>query len=210
MKRTAITIVISSLFLVSSFSFVAAQEATTTGTTRPQVVATKTTERAEERKEIKEERQASRAAALDEKNQAIVTRIVAAGNRMVNRANKLIERLDNIWTRVESRMQKIEASGKDLSSLNSLVTQVVNKRAAAITAVSSASASLGALEGSSEPKTAAMAVRDSFKNVRMAIGEYHKSIVDVIRNLKGFNTEVKISGQPTATSGATVTGTTNQ
>lgn len=204
MKKLLVPTLVTSLLLTVQIIPVLGQESTATGTTRREVVATKGANRVDKM----EERLASREARLNNQKQAIVTRILTYARRMLERATNIVARLDHIWNRVASRMDKIKATGRDLSNLDPMVSDVKIKRQAAIDSISSASTSLTTLESSNEPKTVVESFRNQFKNVIAAIRAYHQAIIKVIQNLKGLGEGLKMSQTPSATSGAgTATGT---
>lgn len=154
---------------------------------------------------VREERAATRAARLDARKQAIVDRILAHAKRMLERANRRIARLDAIWKRVVMRMDRLRASGKDLSSLDSLVTDVSTKRQKAVDAVIAAQATVDSLADSNEPKTAVTTFRTQFKAVIDALKAYHQAIVAVIRSLKGMSPRTAGGTTPTLTPAVTST-----
>lgn len=216
MKRVITASALASAILAASSSLVLAQVSAspspgvtvrTTPAARGDIRLTGAVERdqrLEERKDRMEDRAASRAAKLDARKQAMVDRIIAHAKRMLERAQRRIERLDAIWKRVVTRMDKIKASGKDLTSLDPLVTDVSTKRQKALDAVNAAQNTVDGLIGSNEPKPAVETFRSQFKSVIDALKGYHQSIIAVIRSLKGLGKGEGLTQTPTASGGAIV------
>lgn len=190
MKRFIISFSVLAVFLF--VSPLHAQEATATPTPN------KGQQKRQEVQTKLGEKRATRAARLDARRQVIVNRILAHARKMLNRADNMLVRMDRIWTKVESRMEKFKTAGKDFSSLNDLVIQVGTMRQAAITATTSAQTALSALEGSNDPKSAVVAFRQNFKDVKDAFKAYKRSIVDVINSLKGMSGVIRQSPTPAA------------
>lgn len=221
MKRLFLSSASASTLLLFTVSGVLAQNSATPSSpvaTPRTLFTTKAVEREqkiENRMEKRDERIASREAKLDARKQTIVDRILALARRMLERAHRRIERLDNIWARIESRIEKIKTSGKDVSSLDPLVSDVKTKHQAALDAITTAETKLQALVGTNDPKAAVAAFRDSFKTVKDAIKAYHQAIVAVIRKMKELvavspsrpvsATGAVVTRTPTATGGAAVT-----
>ena len=121
--------------------------------------------------------------------QDIVKRTANLSNRMLSRANDALLRLDNIWTRVKSRIDKFQASGKDVSGLSGWIQQVEFKRKAAADGIASASASTAKIESSATPKTSVKTFLNLYRDVKKALRDYHQAILAVITNLKGMSAQ---------------------
>ncbi len=149
----------------------------------------------EERKITQTQRQDERKITQTEKREVrkeeIVQRMVKRGQMLTERWKKRLQRLDDIFTRIKARIDKFKAAGKDTSSLDGLVATAKSKHDAAAAAIDKAGTTISSLTGTDKPQDATKTFVDSAQAVERALKDYHASLVEIIRSMKGMSEGTK-------------------
>ena len=138
------------------------------------------------RLQISDEKKASREAQRDDRQANIIAKIVTHAKSFFVWINKIITRLDNIWARTQTRITKLKEKGVDLTSLDEKIADVAAKKQTTQNAVVKAQNLLRDLESTSSPKSLVPEFRSSITNVRIAVQDYHQTIIAVIKDLKSL------------------------
>jgi len=150
----------------------------------------------EKREEIKEKWE-GRKAQLNEDRKERIKKLV--GN-MVRHAEKVIERLATLADKISARIDKLPASATEEAKAKLEIAK--NKIADAKAALDVAKTKLGEVYDAENPGEAFEEGRVIFEEVRRAISEAKRDLVDVINSIKGLEPNTATSTSPTATSSA--------
>lgn len=144
-----------------------------------------------------QERQATLAARLAEKNKE---RIRNFFGRMTKRFQAAINRLERLISRIESRLSKIESEDKniDTTGIREDVDEAKDKLAEASAALSEANTSLEDILTSDNPGETFAELRELLKGIKEQLKEVHQILVHVIGDIKGLRTG-QTSPQPEVT-----------
>lgn len=139
-------------------------------------------EEARQRKAEVKERVATRQA---EARQKVIERIKKVFAKILKRFEAALTRLDRLAERIASRIDKLGDRGVDTSAAEKELTEAETFGAAAAQAIVDAGAAIEAIDSdNSTVRDAVHAARDEMRSAKQALKNYHKALVEAIRELK--------------------------
>jgi len=141
-------------------------------------------QRQEEKRGGVEERLATREAQIKERT---VSRIKHVFANILNRFNAALARLDKIAQRIATRIDKLKAKGVDTSAAEAALLRAEQKGSAAALAIANAKTQIAAIDTSLPVKDAVHSAINSVRDAKKALKDYHKALVEAIRQLKAAN-----------------------
>ncbi|MEK9146690.1 MAG: hypothetical protein AAB639_00660 [Patescibacteria group bacterium] len=133
-------------------------------------------------REAIQERVATRQA---EARQRVVERIKKVFAKILKRLEAALTRLDKIAERIATRIDKLKDKGVDTTAAEQQLIEAETAGAAAAQAIVDAGAAIEAIDSeSSTVRDAVHAARDAVRGAKRALKNYHKALVEAIRELK--------------------------
>lgn len=137
-----------------------------------------------QRKEEAQKRWEERKAKLSEKHKEIIARHV---DQMTKRTQAAIDRLDKLADKIGNRIATLAAAGVDISTQKANLDHARAAIVDAQAALDSATAALAAAPQTDNPGEAYGQARVIFEDVKVAIKEAHRLLVDTTASLKGLS-----------------------
>ena len=135
----------------------------------------------EKRAELKE-RIATRQAEL---RLRVIERIKKVFSKILARLEAALARLDKIEQRIATRIDKLKDKGVDTIAAEQQLEEAESMGAAAAQAIDDAQAAIDAIDPeSSTVRDGVHAARDAQRGAKQALKNYHKALVEAIRELK--------------------------
>lgn len=185
---------ISSAFLFSlsviCTSVVFAKSATPSAYVAGQQKLAQRLEKMEEKREEIKERLATKASEFREKRKELVKRILT---KALERLSHAVSRLDKIAGKIQSRIDKLSEKGVDLSAAQSTLDGCKTNAGDALNAISEAKTKVEAITDDGNRDGTGRAAYDAVKAAKQAVWDYHKCLVEVLRQVKaaaGLRTDV--------------------
>lgn len=138
--------------------------------------------RYEERREEIKEKVATRQA---EARQRVVERIKKVFAKILKRFEAALTRLDRLAERIATRIDKLKDKGVDTTVAENKLAEAEAFGSAAAQAIVDSQAAIDAIDSSSTTvRDAVGAARDTVRGAKRALKNYHKALVEAIRELK--------------------------
>lgn len=141
-------------------------------------------QRQEEKRDQLKERLATREAQIRERT---VNRIKQVFVNILKRFNAALGRLDKIAQRIASRIDKLKAKGVNTAGAEAALVSAEQKGSAAALAISNAKSQIDAVDASSSVRDAVHSAVNATRDAKQALKDYHKALVEAIRQLKAAN-----------------------